>query len=66
MDQAVLETISGGNEPSALLPSQMPLNMKTVEQQLEDVQLDMRVHVDSESHAYNFGYGMNWKGVIKR
>lgn len=64
MDQAVLETISGGNEPSALLPVQMPLNMETVEQQLEDVPHDMQVHVDSDGHAYDFGYGMNWKGVI--
>ncbi|HUH32611.1 MAG TPA: glycoside hydrolase family 3 C-terminal domain-containing protein, partial [Daejeonella sp.] len=64
MDQAVLETISGGNEPSALLPIQMPLNMAVVEKQMEDVPHDMQVHVDSEGHAYDFAYGMNWKGVI--
>ena len=21
-------------------------------------------HVDTEKHAYDFGYGLNWKGVI--
>lgn len=63
-DQVVLDILTG-TEPSALLPVQMPANMETVEQQLEDVQRDMKVHVDTEGHAYDFGFGMNWKGIIK-
>jgi beta-glucosidase len=63
MDQAILDVLTGA-EPSGLLPVQMPANMETVEQQFEDVPRDMKVHVDSENHAYDFGYGMNWKGVI--
>jgi beta-glucosidase len=63
-DQAVLEILAG-KEPSGLLPVQMPANMETVEQQCEDVPHDMKVHVDTEGHAYDFGYGLNWKGVIK-
>lgn len=63
-DQAVLDVLSGV-EPSGLLPIQMPASMETVEQQLEDVPHDMKVHVDSEGNAYDFAYGLNWKGVIK-
>ncbi|RCW50222.1 glycoside hydrolase family 3 protein [Paenibacillus prosopidis] len=63
-DQAVLDIITGEAEPSALLPMQMPANMKTVEEQFEDVPHDMEVHVDSEGNAYDFAYGLNWSGVI--
>jgi beta-glucosidase len=64
-DQAVLDILSGGVEPSGLLPVQMPADMQTVEQQFEDVPRDMKVHVDSEGNPYDFGFGLNWKGVIK-
>ncbi len=63
-DQAVLDIISGKQEPSGLLPMQMPANMKTVETQYEDVPFDMEVHTDSEGHSYDFAYGINWSGVI--
>ena len=63
--QAVLDIIAGAAEPSALLPMQMPADMRTVEEQLEDVPRDMRCHVDTEGHAYDFGFGLNWKGAIK-
>jgi beta-glucosidase len=63
-DQAMLDIITGAAEPLGLLPVQMPANMKTVEQQAEDVPYDMECHVDSEGHVYDFGYGLNWKGVI--
>ncbi len=63
-DQAVLDILSGKAQPSALLPSQMPANMNEVERQAEDAPRDMKCHVDSEGHAYDFGYGMNWSGVI--
>jgi beta-glucosidase len=62
-DQAVLDVLTG-TEPSGLLPIQMPANMETVEQQLEDAPHDMKVHVDSEGNAYDFGFGLNWKGII--
>ena len=65
MDQAVMDLLSGNAEPSGLLPVQMPANMETVEQQSEDVPHDMKVHVDSEGNAYDFAFGLNWKGVIK-
>lgn len=64
MDQVVMDVLSGKSEPSALLPVQMPANMETVEQQLEDVPHDMKVHVDTEGNSYDFGFGLNWKGVI--
>lgn len=62
--QAVLDIISGEEEPSGLLPLQMPANMETVEQQQEDVPFDMQPYRDSEGNVYDFGYGLNWSGVI--
>jgi beta-glucosidase len=64
-DQAILDIISGASEPSGLLPMQMPADMKTVETQKEDVPFDMICHVDSEGNTYDFGFGLNWNGVIK-
>ena len=63
-NQAVLDIISGKAEPSALLPLQMPADMRIVEEQFEDVPRDMRCYTDSEGHLYDFAFGMNWKGVI--
>ncbi|MEO7215654.1 glycoside hydrolase family 3 N-terminal domain-containing protein [Mucilaginibacter sp.] len=63
--QASLDIMTGKTEPSALLPLQMPLDMKVVEAQFEDVPHDMKCYTDSEGHTYDFGYGLNWKGVIK-
>ncbi len=64
-DQAIIETIAGKSEPSALLPMQMPTDMKTVEKQAEDVPYDMNCHKDTEGNKYDFGFGLNWKGIIK-
>lgn len=64
-EQALLEILSGKVEPSALLPTQMPANMKTVELQFEDVPFDMECHKDTEGNVYDFGFGLNWKGIIK-
>jgi beta-glucosidase len=64
-DQALLDIISGASEPSGLLPMQMPVDMKTVETQKEDVPYGMACHVDSEGNTYDFGFGLNWSGVIK-
>jgi beta-glucosidase len=62
--QALLDIISGKAEPSALLPMQMPADMATVEQQLEDVPRDMRCYQDADGHSYDFAFGLNWSGVI--
>ncbi|WP_211251336.1 glycoside hydrolase family 3 protein [Saccharibacillus sacchari] len=63
-DQALLEILCGKAEPSGLLPMQMPADMRTVEEQLEDVPRDMRCHVDTEGNTYDFAYGLNFGGVI--
>lgn len=62
--QAVLDIVSGKFEPQGLLPVQMPANMITVERQQEDVPRDMECHTDTEGNVYDFGFGLNWKGVI--
>lgn len=64
-DQALLDIVSGASQPSGLLPVQMPANMKTVEDQKEDVPHDMECHVDTQGNKYDFAFGMNWKGAIK-
>ncbi len=64
-DQAILDIITGNREPSALLPLQMPLDMTTVEKQAEDLPLDMKCYQDSEGNSYDFGFGLNWNGVIQ-
>jgi beta-glucosidase len=64
-DQAILDIVSGAVEPSGLLPLQMPVNMQTVEEQHEDVPHDMEPYVDTDGHAYDFAFGLNWQGVIQ-
>ena len=63
-NQVVLDIIGGTVEPSGLLPMQLPADMRTVEEQCEDVPRDMRPYVDADGHAYDFAYGLNWSGVI--
>ena len=63
-NQAILDLVSGAVEPSALLPMQLPVNMKTVELQMEDVPFDMECYVDADGNAYDFAYGLNWSGRI--
>jgi beta-glucosidase len=63
-NQAVLDIMSGAHEPSGLLPMQMPADMRTVEEQYEDVPRDMRPLLDADGHAWDFGFGLNWSGVI--
>ena len=62
--QALLDIISGKAEPSALMPMQMPADMKTVEEQQEDVPRDMRCYKDADGNTYDFAFGLNWKGII--
>lgn len=63
-NQALLDLISGAVEPSALLPMQLPADMKTVELQMEDVPFDMECYIDADGNAYDFAYGLNWSGRI--
>ena len=61
---AIMDIITGRQEPSGLLPMQMPASMEEVELQLEDVPMDMMPYIDADDHAYDFAFGMNWSGVI--
>lgn len=63
-EDAALEIVAGRYEPSGLLPMQMPKNMMTVEHQFEDVPFDMEVYTDRVGNKYDYGFGMNWSGVI--
>jgi beta-glucosidase len=63
-NQAILDILTGAAEPSGLLPIQLPANMQTVEAQYEDLPHDMLAFIDAEGNAYDFGFGLNWKGVI--
>lgn len=62
--KAFLEIVSGAFQPAGRLPMQFPADMDTVEQQMEDVPQDMQPWRDKDGHLYDFGFGMNWKGVI--
>lgn len=63
-DKAYFDIIVGNYEPSGLLPLQFPLNMDTVEAQLEDVARDLKPYVDEAGNQYDFAYGLNYQGVI--
>jgi beta-glucosidase len=62
--EALMVILSGGAEPSGLLPVQLPRDMETVENHCEDKPLDLDPYVDSAGNAYDFGFGLNWNGVI--
>ena len=64
-NNALLDVVSGSYEPSALLPCQLPADMRTVEEQCEDLPFDMKCYVDADGNTYDFAFGLNWKGVIK-
>ena len=63
-NNALLDIVSGHAEPYGLLPCQMPADMRTVEEQCEDVPCDMRCYEDAEGNVYDFAFGLNWSGVI--
>ena len=63
-NKAFLDIAAGRVEPSALLPIQLPASMDAVEAQLEDVPRDMECYVDAAGNEYDFGFGLNWSGVI--
>lgn len=62
--EAICRVVSGTDEPSGLLPMQMPRDMLDVEAQLEDVPRDMECYTDVDGNTYDFGFGLNWSGVI--
>ena len=62
--EAACRIVAGLDEPSALLPMQMPKDMDAVEKQLEDVSRDMDVYVDADGNEYDFGFGLNYAGKI--
>ena len=64
-NQAYVELIKGNAEPSGLLPMQMPKDMRTVELNKEDVPFDLECYKDADGNIYDFGFGLNWSGVIK-
>lgn len=63
--QAVVDVLTGAFTPEGLLPIQMPADMETVERQKEDVPFDLDCYQDSEGHTYEFGFGLNYDGVIE-
>lgn len=60
----VWELLRGGFEPSGLLPITLPASMETVEAHAEDLPFDYEPYTDAVGHAYAFGYGLGWDGVI--
>ena len=64
-NQAFLELIAGKAEPQGLLPVQMPKDMRTVEENKEDVPFDLKCYKDADGNVYDYAYGLNWSGVIK-
>ena len=64
-NQAVLDIVSGAFEPSGLLPMQMPADMRTVEEQCEDLPHDMRPLVDADGDIWDFAFGLGWAGKIE-
>lgn len=64
-DDVFLDIVTGKVEPSGLLPIQMPASMEAVEAQYEDVPRDMECYVDAAGNTYDFGFGLNWSGVIQ-
>ena len=62
--EALAQIVAGVEEPSALLPMQMPKDMDDVERQAEDTPRDMECYTDSVGHKYDFAYGLNYSGVI--
>lgn len=62
--EALARIIAGVDEPSGLLPLQMPKDMDDVERQAEDTPRDMECYTDSVGHKYDFAYGLNYAGVI--
>lgn len=64
-EQAICSILTGETEPSGCLPIQLPKDMKTVEEQFEDTPFDMEPYTDEKGNQYDFGFGLNYSGVIE-
>ena len=64
--QVLFDLITGKAEPEGRLPIQIPENMKTVEEHCEDTALDLISYRDRAGNVYDFGFGLNWNGVIRK
>ena len=62
--RAVLTLLTGGAKPEGRLPVILPASMEAVEEHPEDLPLGLEAHVDSEGHAYGFGFGLDFVGVL--
>ena len=62
--EALLNILSGQVEPYGLLNYQQPASMDAVEKQKEDVPRDCECYQDANGNVYDFGFGLNWSGVI--
>jgi len=62
--EALARIVAGLDEPSGLLPMQMPKDMEDVEGQGEDTPRDMECYTDTANHKYDFAFGMDYSGVI--
>ncbi len=63
-ERAVLHIVCGKAQPSGLLPVQLPADMGTVERHAEDTPFDYIPYTDSQGNVYDFGFGMDWSGII--
>jgi len=63
--KAICELLTGKAVPQGLLPVQLPCDMAAVEKHCEDKPLDMKAYCDTAGHCYDFGYGLDWNGVIR-
>ena len=61
---AVLDVVFGGYNPTGRLPIHMLQDTDAVGKQSEDRALDMETYIDREGHNYDYGYGMNYEGVL--
>lgn len=63
-DRSLIEVAIGMHEPKGRLPIQFPADMETVEAQFEDVPKDMTPYTDTVGSVYDYGFGLNYGGVI--
>ena len=54
----------GGGAPPLCSPAQQPASMEAVESSSR-MPCDMECCVDAAGNTYDFGFGMNWSGVIQ-
>lgn len=64
LDQAYANIITGAAEPYGLLSHPMPKDMDAVEALNEDTPRSVECYVDAAGNTYEFGFGLNWSGVI--